>query len=77
MMTDIRTDRPAAAPKYLRAVLTPVQYRYYTEYIYGGSTLADISIRYDRDITTICRTIKKARQRVLQYLEDEQRKAAQ
>lgn len=68
-MTDIRTNRPAAPPRYLRAVLTPTQYRYYTGYIYAGKTLAELSVEYDRDITTICRTLKTARRRVLDYLE--------
>ena len=67
-MSDIRENRPAAPPKYLRAILTPVQYRYYTGYIYAGKGLAELSIEYDRDITTICRTIQKARLRVLDYL---------
>lgn len=75
-MTDIQERRQAAPPKYLRAVLTPKQYRYYSAYLYGGQTLADISIQYDVDITTVCKTIKRARERVLQYLEDEQRKAS-
>ena len=70
-MTDIRENRPAAPPKYLRAILTPVQYRYYTGYIYAGKGLAELSIEYDRDITTICRTIKKARLRVLDYLAEQ------
>lgn len=76
-MTDIRENRPAAPPRYLRAVLTPKQYRYYTAYLYGNQTLADISIDYDVSITTVCKTIKRARERVLQYLDDEQRKASE
>lgn len=76
-MSDIRENRLAAPPHYLRAVLTPTQYRYYTDYLYRGLKLADISLQYDVDITTVCRTLQRARQRVLRYLEDEQRKAAQ
>ena len=56
-------------PKYLRAILTPKQYAYYTEYVYGTDRLADIAIRYDVDITTVCRVIKTARKRIINYCE--------
>lgn len=68
-MLDAKLDK---APAYLRDILTPTQYKYYLYYVYGGLTLADISILFDRDITTICRTISKARLRVLNYLEKTQ-----
>lgn len=51
----------------LRHVLSPTQYRYYTDYIYKGKKLADISIEYDVAISTVCVTIKRARQRILKY----------
>lgn len=57
------------APSYLRHILTPTQYKYYTYYLYGGIKLADISVYFDVDISTVCRTIKSARKRVLKYLE--------
>lgn len=57
-----------SAPSYLRHILTPTQYKYYTYYLYGGLKLADIAIYFDVDISTVCRTIKNAQKRVLEYL---------
>lgn len=57
------------APPYLRDILTPTQYKYYVYYIYGGLKLADIAMYWDVDITTVCRTIKNAKKRILAYHE--------
>lgn len=56
------------APPYLRTILTPTQYKYYTYYIYGGIKLADIAMYFDVDITTVCHGIRRARKRVLEYV---------
>lgn len=61
-----------SAPPYLKAILTPTQYRYYIYYMYGGLKLADIAIYFDVDISTVCRTIKNARKRILAYIERQQ-----
>ena len=58
-----------SAPPYLRAILTPTQYRYYVYYMYGGLKLVDIAMYYDVDISTVCRTIKNARKRIIAYVE--------
>lgn len=51
------------------AILTPTQYRYYSAYFRDGLKLADISIKYDVDITTVCRVLKSARARIIKYYE--------
>lgn len=55
--------------EYMRNILTPTQYKYYVEYCYNGMLLTDISIKYDVDVSTVCRVIKNARKRILEYLE--------
>lgn len=55
--------------EYMRQILTPTQYKYYVEYCYNGMLLTDISIKYDVDVSTVCRVIKNARKRILEYLE--------
>ena len=50
-------------PKYLRGVLTKTQYKYWCDYYYNDMTLAEISIKYDVHITTVCRVMKNARKR--------------
>lgn len=64
-----------SAPPYLKAILTPTQHRYYTYYMYGGLKLADIAMYFDVDISTVCRTIKNARKRILAYIEQQQRES--
>lgn len=49
------------------AILTPTQYRYYMAYFRGGKSLAEISIAYGVDISTVCRVIKNARRRIIEY----------
>lgn len=51
-------------------ILTSKQYKYYKAYFRDGKKLADISIMYDVDISTVCRVIKSARRRLLQYYKD-------
>lgn len=51
-------------------ILTPKQYKYYKAYFRDGKKLADISIMYDVDITTVCRVLKSARSRMIQYYEE-------
>lgn len=48
-------------------ILTPKQYKYYRDYFREGMRLADISIKYDVDISTVCRVLKSARRRMLEY----------
>lgn len=50
-------------------ILTPKQYKYYKAYFRDGKKLADISIMYDVDITTVCRVLKSARRRLINYYE--------
>ena len=50
-------------------ILTPKQYKYYKAYFRDGKKLADISIMYDVDITTVCRVLKSARRRMIDYYE--------
>ena len=64
-----------SAPPYLRAILTPTQHRYYVYYMYGGLKLADIAMYFDVDISTVCRTIKNARKRIIAYIEQQQRES--
>ena len=49
------------------AILTPTQLKYYTAYFRGGKSLAEISIAYGVDISTVCRVIKNARRRIIEY----------
>lgn len=51
------------------AILTPKQYKYYKAYFRDGKKLADISIMYDVDITTVSRVLKSARLRLITYYE--------
>lgn len=48
-------------------ILTPTQYNYYKAYFRGGKTLAEIADAYGVDITTVCRVIKNARRRIIDY----------
>lgn len=50
-----------------QAILTPRQYRYYAAYFRDGKTMQEISIENDVDISTICRVIKNARKRIIDY----------
>lgn len=56
--------------EYMRQILTPTQYKYYVEYCYNGMLLTDISIKYDVDVSTVCRVIKNARKRMLKFFEN-------
>lgn len=56
--------------EYMRNILTPTQYKYYVDYFYSGMLLADISIKYDVDVSTVCRVIKNARARMLKFFEN-------
>lgn len=49
---------------WLETNLTKTQYTYYMEYYDNNLTLADISIKYDVHITTVCRVLKNARRRI-------------
>lgn len=49
------------------AILTPKQYDYYRAYFREGKTLANISLMYGVDISTVCRVIKNARRRIIEY----------
>lgn len=55
--------------KCLRAVLTPTQYDYYVDYVYNHKPLNEIAAEYGVGIPAVCRAIKRARERVLQYYE--------
>ena len=56
--------------EYMRSVLTPTQYKYYVDYCYNGMLLTDISLKYDVDVSTVCRVIKNARARLLKFFEN-------
>lgn len=56
--------------EYMRQILTHTQYKYYVDYCYNGMLLSDISIKYDVDVSTVCRVIKNARARLLSYFEN-------
>ena len=49
---------------WLQSVLTKKQYLYYMEYYDNGLLLSDISLKYDVDITTVCRVLKNAKRRI-------------
>lgn len=49
---------------WLQSVLTKKQYIYYMEYYDNGLLLSDISLKYDVDITTVCRVLKNAKRRI-------------
>ena len=44
--------------------LTKTQYNYWYDYYVENMTLADISIKYDKHITTVCKVLKNARKRL-------------
>lgn len=50
--------------EWLQSVLTKTQYLYWIEYYINNLKLADISIKYDVHITTVCRVLKNARKRI-------------
>ena len=51
----------------LKAMLTPTQYKYYTDYLYNNMRLWQIADKYGVDITTVCRVIKTARKNIIKY----------
>lgn len=51
----------------LRAVLSPTQYKYYVAYVYYQKPLNEIAQYYGVGIPAVCRAIKRARVRVLDY----------
>lgn len=51
----------------IEVILTPTQYRYYQSYFRDGKTMTDISIENDVNISTVCRVLKNARKRILEY----------
>lgn len=51
-------------------ILTPRQYKYYKAYFRDGLRMADISIKYDVDISTVCRVLKSARKRLIEYYKE-------
>ena len=52
----------------LQAILTRKQYLYYNEYRQGKAP-AEIAARYRVDVSTVCRTLKRAKRKVIAYAE--------
>ena len=50
--------------KYFRLYMTKTQYKYWYDYYVNDMKLVDISIKYDVHITTVCKVLKNARQRI-------------
>lgn len=51
----------------MRGILTKTQYKYWCDYYYNDMTLAEISIKYDVHITSVCHVLKNARRRFIAY----------
>lgn len=52
----------------LQVILTRKQYLYYIEYAKGKAP-AEIAARYNVDVSTVCRTIRRAKQKLITYAE--------
>ena len=49
----------------LKTVLTKTQYKYWVDYFDNDMTLAEIALKYDVHITSVCHVIKNAKKRLL------------
>lgn len=58
----VRCEQPP-----LEIILTPTQLRYYRMYFRDAKTMGQIADVCGVDISTVCRTIKAARQRLLNH----------
>ena len=58
----VRCEQPP-----LEIILTPTQLRYYRMYFRDAKTMGQIAEECGVDISTVCRTIKAARQRLLNH----------
>ena len=58
----VRCEQPP-----LEIILTPTQLRYYRMYFRDAKTMGQIAAECGVDISTVCRTIKAARQRLLNH----------
>lgn len=54
----------------LEIILTPTQLRYYRMYFRDAKTMGQIAEECGVDISTVCRTIKAARQRMLNHYKE-------
>ena len=52
----------------LQAILTRKQYLYYMEYMHGAAP-AKIAEKHGVDVSTVCRTVKRAKRKVIAYAE--------
>ena len=48
----------------LKTVLTKTQYKYWVDYFDNDMTLAEIALKYDVHITSVCHVIKNAKKRL-------------
>lgn len=49
----------------IRAILTKTQYKYWVEYYKNDLSLADIALKYNVHITTVCHVMKNAQKRIV------------
>lgn len=62
IMSTVRFDQVP-----IEIILTGTQLKYYREYFKNSKSMADISIMYGVDISTVCRVLKNARKRIIEY----------
>lgn len=48
----------------LKTILTKTQYKYWVDYFDNDMTLAEIALKYDVHITSVCHVIKNAKKRL-------------
>ena len=65
VMSAIRAEQPP-----LETILTPKQLKYYTAYFRDAKKMVDISIENGVDISSVCRVIRNARKRIIDYYAD-------
>lgn len=57
-----------------KLILTQTQYKYYLSYFVDGKSLGEISVEYDVDVSTVCRVLKSARRRIIDYMAENPKK---
>ena len=62
----VRCEQPP-----LEMILTRTQCKYYRAYFKDGKTMMQIAADNAVDVSTVCKTIKAARHRLLQYYQKE------
>lgn len=48
----------------LKTILTKTQYKYWVDYFDNDMTLAEIALKYDVHMTSVCHVIKNAKKRL-------------